>query len=134
MLARKNIIRVHAGIFWSCILGQKRCINWYWAIDVLRNVFFWKFDTHPPPRNANNVDPYIFVTFFPGNLTLSHPLLCLFIYLLHLFTQGMPKQFTLIFIGALHTFHIFTNKYVQFKHNTMQSNCSNMTHIKTLHV
>ena len=25
-------------------------------IQVLRNVFSWKFDTHPPPCNANNVD------------------------------------------------------------------------------
>ena len=27
---------------------------------------------------------------------------CLFIYLFHLFTQGKPKQLTLVFIGALH--------------------------------
>ena len=27
-------------------------------------LFFWIFDTHPPARNANNVDPYIFVTLF----------------------------------------------------------------------
>ena len=33
------------------------------AIQALRNTF-WKFDTHPPPRNANNVEPYIFVTLF----------------------------------------------------------------------
>ena len=39
----------------------------------------------------------------------------LFIYLLHLFTQGKPKQSTLIFIGALQTFHIVTHMYVQFK-------------------
>ena len=43
-------------------------------------------------------------------LMLFHNLSCLgtiiFIYLLHLFTQGKPKQSTLIFIGALHTFHI----------------------------
>ena len=43
----------------------------------------------------------------------------LFIYL---FTQGKPKQLTLVFIGALHTFHVVTNMYVQFKHNTIQSN------------
>ena len=46
----------------------------------------------------------------------------LFIYLFHLFTQGKPKQLTLVFIGALHTFHIVINMYVQFKHNTIQSN------------
>ena len=44
------------------------------------------------------------------------------IYLFHLFTQGKPKQLTLIFIGALHTFHIVTYMYVQCKHNTIQSN------------
>ena len=26
--------------------------------------FFWKIDTHPPPRNANNVELYTFVTLF----------------------------------------------------------------------
>ena len=25
------------------------------AIQVLRNVFFWKLDPHPPPHNANDV-------------------------------------------------------------------------------
>ena len=34
------------------------------AIQVLPNPFFWKFDTHPPPRNANNVKPYTFVMLF----------------------------------------------------------------------
>ena len=37
----------------------------------------------------------------------------LLIYLFHLFTQGKPKQLTLVFIGALHTCHIVTNMYVQ---------------------
>ena len=32
------------------------------AIQVSCNVFSWKFDTHPPPRNANNAEPYTFVT------------------------------------------------------------------------
>ena len=31
---------------------------------MLRTLFSWKFDPHPPPRNANNVEPYIFVTLF----------------------------------------------------------------------
>ena len=40
-------------------------------------LFSWTFDPHPPPRNANNVDPYTFVRFFPGNLTPPpHPPLC----------------------------------------------------------
>ena len=29
---------------------------------MLRTHFSWKFDPHPPPRNANNVEPYIFLT------------------------------------------------------------------------
>ena len=29
-------------------------------------LFSWKFDPHPPPRNANNVGPYTFVTLFSG--------------------------------------------------------------------
>ena len=37
--------------------------------------------------------------------------LYLVIYLLHLFTQGKPKQLKLVFIGALHTFHIITYMY-----------------------
>ena len=74
------------------------------AIPVLQNTFFWKFDTHPhtpppitliplncrdlhlrntfsrksyaiaPPRNANNVDLYIFVTLFSRKCdTLAPP-------------------------------------------------------------
>ena len=36
------------------------------AIQVLRSAFFWKFDTHPSLRNANNVEPYIFGMLFSG--------------------------------------------------------------------
>ena len=28
-------------------------------------LFPWNLDPHPPPRNANNVEPYTFVTLFP---------------------------------------------------------------------
>ena len=42
-------------------------------IKVLRNVFFWKLDRHPPPRNANNIEPYTFATFFPENVTPPPP-------------------------------------------------------------
>ena len=38
-------------------------------------------------------------------LLSKNALLTSFIYLLHLFTQGKPKQLTLVFIGALHSFH-----------------------------
>ena len=40
---------------------------------VLRDDFFLKFHTDPRPRNANNVEPYTFVTLFPGNLTTHSP-------------------------------------------------------------
>ena len=36
-------------------------------------LLFWKFDTHPPPRNANNVEPYIFVTLFSGKSDILPP-------------------------------------------------------------
>ena len=35
-------------------------------------LFFWKLDLHPPPRNANNIEPYTFVTFFPRKSN-THP-------------------------------------------------------------
>ena len=35
-------------------------------VTFLRNAFFWKFDPHPPPRNANNVEPHTFITPFSG--------------------------------------------------------------------
>ena len=31
------------------------------GIQVLRNAFSWKFDMHPPPRNANKVEQYTFI-------------------------------------------------------------------------
>ena len=42
------------------------------AIQVLRNAFSWKFDTHPPPRNANNIEPYIFGMLFSGKSGTPH--------------------------------------------------------------
>ena len=36
----------------------------------------------------------------------------LVIYSIYSVTQGKHKQLTLVFIGALHTFHIDTNMYV----------------------
>ena len=32
------------------------------------NAFFWEIDTHPPRRNANNIEPYTFVTLFSGTV------------------------------------------------------------------
>ncbi len=35
--------------------------------------FFWKLDPHSPPRNANNIEHYTFVTLFLENLTHPYP-------------------------------------------------------------
>ena len=43
------------------------------AIQVLRNAFFWKLDPHPPPRNANNIEPYTYVTLFSGKCDTPLP-------------------------------------------------------------
>ena len=37
-------------------------------------IFFWKIDTHPPARNANNIEHYIFVTLFSGKFDTHPPL------------------------------------------------------------
>ena len=36
-------------------------------------LFSWKFDIHPPSRNASNVESYTFVTFFSGKFEAPHP-------------------------------------------------------------
>ena len=46
----------------------------------------------------------------------------MYICIAFIYTQGKPKQLTLVFIGALYTFHIVINMYVQFKYNSIQSN------------
>ena len=56
------------------------------------------------------------------------------IYLFHIFTQGKPKQLTLVSIGALHTFHIVINMYVNLNIIQYSQICASITHIKTLHV
>ncbi len=45
------------------------------CLQVLHNTFFWISDTHPHPRNANNVEHYTSVTLFPRNFTTHHPAL-----------------------------------------------------------
>ena len=57
-----------------------------------------------------------------------------FIYLFHIFTQGKPKQLTLVSIGALHTVHIVINMYVNLNIIQYSQMCASITHIKTLHV
>ena len=43
--------------------------NEYGAIQVLRNAIFLK----PPPRNANNIEHYTFVTLFSRKSDTPHP-------------------------------------------------------------
>ena len=43
------------------------------AIQVLRNAFFLEIWPLPPPRNANNVEPYTFVTLFSGKADTLSP-------------------------------------------------------------
>ena len=37
-------------------------------------LFFWKLDPHPPPRNANNIKHYIFVTLFSRKSDTPYPI------------------------------------------------------------
>ena len=36
-------------------------------------LFSWKLDPHPPPRNANNIEHYTFVTLFSRKSDTPHP-------------------------------------------------------------
>ena len=36
-------------------------------------LFFCKLDPHPPPRNANNIEHYTFITLFSGKSDTPHP-------------------------------------------------------------
>ena len=36
-------------------------------------VFSWNLDPHQPPRNANNIEPYTFVTLFSGKFDTPPP-------------------------------------------------------------
>ena len=36
-------------------------------------LFFWKLDPHPPPRSANNIEHYTFVTLFSRKSDTPHP-------------------------------------------------------------
>ena len=39
-------------------------------------LIFWKMDPHQPPRNANNIEHYTFVTLFSRKADTPHPHLC----------------------------------------------------------
>ena len=57
--------------WWYLVNSQ---ISVYGAIQVLRNAFIQRIWPHPPPSNANNVDPYTFVTLFSGKADTPHPM------------------------------------------------------------
>ena len=42
------------------------------APKVMR-MLFWQLDPHPPPRNANNIEHYTFVTLFSRKSDTPHP-------------------------------------------------------------
>ena len=46
-------------------------VHTVWGHNI--TLFSLTFDTHPPPRNANDVEPYMFVKQIPGNLTPVTP-------------------------------------------------------------
>ena len=55
--------KMYVATIWCACLG---------TIQVLRNAFPSKLNPHPPPLNANNVDPYTFVTLFTGQVDTPH--------------------------------------------------------------
>ena len=46
------------------ILQYNRFISTLGPFKCYVTLFFWKVDPHPPPRNANNIEHYTFVTIF----------------------------------------------------------------------
>ena len=48
----------------TCVMGPFKCYV---------TLFFWKLDPHPPPRNANNIEHYTFVTLFSRKSHTPHP-------------------------------------------------------------
>ena len=46
------------------IRDHLRPLPWGHSSEHYVTLFFWKLDPHPPPRNANNIEHYTFVTLF----------------------------------------------------------------------
>ena len=59
----------------SSMLSSKNICEHMRPFKCYVTLFYWKFNTHPPHCNSNEVEPYIFVTLFLGNTTPSRPLL-----------------------------------------------------------
>ena len=75
-------------------------------------LFFWKLDPHPPPRNANNIEHYTFVTLFSRKSdTPSHPHLR-YVTLEWPLTYSLTVNLLLIkFNVAVHVLPVFWNIY-----------------------
>ena len=61
-------------------------------IQVSRNAFVLEIVPHPPPRNANHVEPYIFVTLFSSKFDTPH---------LRYITLEWPLSY--LYMNGLHT-------------------------------
>ena len=62
----------------NCIFIKAQIISikvqsWHGPFKCFVTLFSWKLDTHPPPRNANNIEAYTFETLFPGKVDTPHP-------------------------------------------------------------
>ena len=60
--------------FW-CLLGRNEILNTKnkGPFKCYVTLFIWKLDPDPPPRNANNIEAYTFVTLISGKSDTPHP-------------------------------------------------------------
>ena len=70
---------IKKGEIFQSITGQGSSVQGndfgpYEPFNYYVTLFVWKFDTHPTPRTANSVEPYIFVTLFLGKYATLRPL------------------------------------------------------------
>ena len=60
-------------IHYTTQLSAKWTLSVWGPFKCYVTLFFCKLDPHPPPRNANNIEHYIFVTLFSGKSDTPHP-------------------------------------------------------------
>ena len=48
----------------NCVVNPWHVFSPLGPFKCYVTLFFWKLDPHPPPRNANNIEHYTFVTLF----------------------------------------------------------------------
>ena len=56
------LINLPDGRWWIVL----KSILFYGPFKCYVTLFNWEFDPHPPPRNADNVEPHTYVTLFSG--------------------------------------------------------------------